>query len=113
MGDHAIVGGHSGVLQRVRIGTRAMVPFNPQSGVKRGNRLRALRPPRPHTLGYIGGCDQEEGVIKSPCLGDHAIVGGHSGVLQRVRIGTRAMVRLFSSLLLSSLELSDTNVYEP
>ena len=27
----------------------------------RDNRLRALRATRPHTVGYIGGCDQEKG----------------------------------------------------
>ena len=33
---------------------------------ERDNRLRALCPPYPHTLGYIGGCDQEQGEIE--CL---------------------------------------------
>ena len=32
----------------------------------RDNRSRALRPTRPHTAGYIGVCDQEQGV--SECL---------------------------------------------
>ena len=39
------------------------------SGVRvreRDNRSRALRATRPHTVGYIGGCDQEEGEIECP-----------------------------------------------
>jgi len=34
---------------------------------ERDNRLPALRTTRAHTVGYIGGCDQEQGEIKSPC----------------------------------------------
>ena len=33
---------------------------------ERENRLQALRPARPHTVGYIGVCDQEQGVIECP-----------------------------------------------
>ena len=33
---------------------------------ERHNRLRALRATRPHTVGYIGGCDQEQGGIECP-----------------------------------------------
>ena len=33
---------------------------------ERDIRLRALCPPRAHTLGYIGGCDQEQGVLECP-----------------------------------------------
>ena len=39
--------------------------YSPERGRERENRLRALRAARPKTLGYIGGCDQEQGVIKS------------------------------------------------
>ena len=35
----------------------------------RDNRLRALRHPRPHTVGYVGVCDQEQGGIKCVGLG--------------------------------------------
>ena len=35
-------------------------------GGERENRLRALHTTRPPTVGYVGGCDQEEGVIKCP-----------------------------------------------
>ena len=42
-------------------------------GGERDNKLRALRATRPHTLSYLGRCDEEQGVIKSesdnsPCL---------------------------------------------
>ena len=33
---------------------------------ERDNRLRALRATRPQTVGYIGGCDQEQGGVESP-----------------------------------------------
>ena len=33
---------------------------------QRDNRLRARRATRPHTVGYTGGGDQEQGDIKSP-----------------------------------------------
>ena len=29
--------------------------------------LRALRATRPHTVGYIGGCDHDAGEIECPC----------------------------------------------
>ena len=32
---------------------------------ERYNRVRALRAPRAHTVGYLGGCDQELGEIES------------------------------------------------
>ena len=35
-------------------------------GEERDDRLRALRATRPHTVGYIGGCDEEKGEIESP-----------------------------------------------
>ena len=43
---------------------------------ERDIRLRALCPARPHAVSYTGGCDQEEGVIESPCG------GGGEGVQQ-------------------------------
>jgi len=36
--------------------------------VERQQAPLALRATRPHTVGYIGGCDQEEGVIECPLL---------------------------------------------
>ena len=33
-------------------------------GEERDTRLRALRPTRPHTVGYVGVCDQEQGGIE-------------------------------------------------
>ena len=33
---------------------------------ERDSRLRALRGARPHTVGYIRGCDQEQGGVISP-----------------------------------------------
>ena len=38
---------------------------------ERDNRLRALRATRPHTVGYIGGCDQEQGEIECIHLPNH------------------------------------------
>ena len=48
-------------------------------------RLRALRPPRPHALAYLGGCDQEQGVVECPWkarLARHSLVSdsGFRGV---------------------------------
>jgi len=52
-GEHGVVGfaGKGGVRER-----------------KRDNRLRALGATRPHTVGYIGECDQEQGEIESSWL---------------------------------------------
>ena len=33
----------------------------------REERLRALRAARSHTVGYIGGCDEEQGELECPC----------------------------------------------
>ena len=38
-------------------------------GGRGGNRLRALRATRPHTVGYLERCDQEQGEIECPCSG--------------------------------------------
>ena len=35
-----------------------------REGRRSDSRLRALRHPRPHTMGYIGECGQEAGVIE-------------------------------------------------
>ena len=39
----------------------------------RDNRLRTLGGTRPHTVGYLGGCDQDQGEIESPCRLQHAV----------------------------------------
>ena len=44
------------------------------------DRLRALRHTRPHTVGYIGGCDQEEGMLERPCARH-----GRSQLVQHLR----------------------------
>ena len=36
---------------------------------ERDNRLRALRAARPHTVGYVGVCDQKEGMVEWRCAG--------------------------------------------
>jgi hypothetical protein len=46
-----------------------LVGFADEVGGERekDNRLRALRAARAHTVGFIGGCDQEQGKIKYFC----------------------------------------------
>jgi len=55
----------------------------------------AIRATRPHTVGYIGGGDQEQGVIESPCRTREAHGGGeevgHVGEHQHQRDLQRAV----------------------
>ena len=51
---------------RTSYGGNGVVEFAGQGGEReRYNRLRAPRATRPHTVGYIGGCDQEQGEIEA------------------------------------------------
>jgi len=89
--NHSLSGGGAGldfdgsVRRRCLWRWGAGGSYPPQQGDReRGeryidNRLRALRPPRPHTLGYVGGCDEEQGVIK--CLAGLAADDDFDGYL--------------------------------
>ena len=48
-------------MNTVRLGLRV----KGGGGRERDKRSRALRATRPHTVGYIGACDQEQGEIES------------------------------------------------
>ena len=61
-GEHGVVGfvGERGGRER----ERERDSERARERRERDTRLRALRATRPHTLGHVGGCDQEQGEIE-------------------------------------------------
>ena len=66
-----------------------------KGGGERENRLRALRTACPHTVGYIGGCDEEQGEIEtswrrrerifiSPMASDRKLKASRKGSTSRI-----------------------------
>jgi len=72
---------------------------------ERDIRLRALCTPRPHTVGYVGGCDQEQGVMDCLCLSPSLSTRGPFAHAPR-SFATHTP----SSLLISSLLHSRVNL---